>query len=111
MKNLKFGETNVSLNVGRYYNGNLYIGLITDDYEPYCNVTANLSDSPLGEFYGYVDTNNYPALEKFIIDNRIGEFTGQTKQAGYYEYPLFRFNIQTLDQYRLPESWTDDELQ
>lgn len=97
MKNLKFGRTNVSLNIGRYENGNLYVGLITDDYEPYCNVTVNFPDCQLGEFYGYIDTNNYPTLEKFIIENSIGEFTGKTKQAGYYEYPLYLFNTQTLD--------------
>jgi hypothetical protein len=67
-----------------YYqnNGGIYIRLtsVGGDYEePYGDVTVNLGGDAF-EYCGYLDTNHLPELEKFITENRIGEYTGFKKK-------------------------------
>lgn len=89
----------VSIEINTYLNnGNMYIGLSSteDGYpEPYGDVTVNLGDK-VPDFCGYVDTNNMPELEKFLVDNDIGEFTGFVQRSGFCVYPLYMFNVDKL---------------
>ncbi len=96
----QFGTTEqVSIEINTYLNnGNMYIGLSTmeDGYpEPYGDVTVNLGVE-VPDFCGYVDTNNMPELEKFLVDNDIGEFTGFMERSGFCMYPLYMFNVDKL---------------
>lgn len=96
----QFGTTEqVSLEINTYLNnGNMYIGLTSmgDEYpEPYGDVTVNLGVE-VPDFCGYVDTNNMPELEQFLIDNDIGEFTGLCQRSGFCVYPLYMFNVDKL---------------
>lgn len=89
----------VSIEISSYLNnGNMYIGLsmMEDGYpEPYGDVTVNLGVE-VPDFCGYVDTNNMPELEKFLVDNDIGEFTGFMERSGFCMYPLYMFNVDKL---------------
>lgn len=97
MKIKQFGkEYEVTAHKANYYNGNLAI-FLTYDGEPYGNLTVNLSERLLPDT-AYVDTNNMPDAERFITENGLGEFTGKTKDSGYCTYPLYKFNLDKLEE-------------
>ena len=89
----------VSIEINTYLNnGNMYIGLTTDGDgypEPYGDVTVNLGEK-VPDFCGYIDTNNMPELEKFLVNNDIGEFTGFMQRSGFCVYPMYMFNVDKL---------------
>ena len=76
----QFGTTeSVTLTVNTYVDNNsLYVGMTTaeDGFpEPYGDVTVNLLSS-VPPYCAFVDTNNMPELEDFLVKNGIAEFTG-----------------------------------
>ena len=92
----KFGTTeNVTLTVNTYVDNNsLYVGMTTmeDGFpEPYCDVTVNLLSS-VPPYCAFVDTNNMPELEDFLVKNGIAEFTKIEQRSGYCSYPLYLFS-------------------
>lgn len=98
MKIKQFGkEYEVTTNRTKYYNGNLAITLTCDNGEPYGTLTVNLGERLFPDT-AYVDTNNMPDAERFIKENGLGEFTGKTKDSGYCTYPLYKFNLDKLEE-------------
>ena len=96
----QFGTTeNVTLTVNTYVDNNsLYVGMTTagDGFpEPYGDVTVNLLSS-VPPYCAFVDTNNMPELEDFLVKNGIAEFTGLTQKSGYCSYPLYQFNAEKM---------------
>lgn len=90
-------ERKVKLQVAKYLNnGNTYIGLTKEDDSPYGDVTVNLGID-LPEYFGFIDTNNNPNAESFILDNELGENTGMTMPSGFCVYPLYKFNQEKLE--------------
>lgn len=92
----QFGTTeNVTLTVNTYVDNNsLYVGMTTveDGFpEPYGDVTVNLLTS-VPPYCAFVDTNNMPELEDFLVKNGIAEFTGLMQTSGYCSYPLYLFS-------------------
>lgn len=92
----QFGTTeNVTLTVNAYVDNNsLYVGMTTveDGFpEPYGDVTVNLLSS-VPPYCAFVDTNNMPELEDFLVKNGIAEFTGIEQRSGYCSYPLYLFS-------------------
>ncbi len=92
----QFGTTeNVTLTVNTYVDNNsLYVGMTTmgDGFpEPYGDVTVNLLTS-VPPYCAFVDTNNMPELEDFLVKNGIAEFTGLMQKSGYCSYPLYLFS-------------------
>lgn len=92
----QFGTTeNVTLTVNTYVDNNsLYVGMTTveDGFpEPYGDVTVNLLTS-VPPYCAFVDTNNMPELEDFLVKNGIAEFTGLMQRSGYCSYPLYLFS-------------------
>lgn len=96
-------EINVLFSIGKYvYFNNTYIRLwqLHDDgcIEPYANVTVNLRNK-LPKNYGFVDTNNLPELEKFLVDNKFAINTGFHRDSGFCRYPLYLFNLENIRKY------------
>ncbi len=96
----RFGTTeNVTLTVNTYMdNKSLYVGMTTveDGFpEPYGDVTVNLLGS-VPPYCAFVDTNNMPELEDFLVKNGIAEFTGLKQKSGYCTYPLYLFDMETM---------------
>ena len=96
----RFGTTeHVTLSVSSYLdNKSLYVGMMTADDdipEPYGGVTVNLSGT-VPAYCAYIDVNNMPEAEEFLVKNGIAEFTGMTKGSGLCTYPLYRFNPERL---------------
>ena len=95
-----FGTTeNVTLTVNTYVDSNsLYVGMTTADDgfpEPYGDVTVNLL-VPVPSYCAFVDTNNMPELEEFLVKNKIAEFTGIEQRSGYCSYPLYLFDAEKM---------------
>ncbi len=95
-----FGTTeNVTLTVNTYVDNNsLYVGMITEEDgfpEPYGDVTVNLL-AAVPPYCAFVDTNNMPELEDFLVKNGIAEFTGLMQQSGYCSYPLYLFDMEKM---------------
>ena len=57
-------------------------------------ITVNLessTDLPADE--QYVDVNNFPQIENWLIDNNLASPLGRTETSGRVNYPLYRFKI------------------
>lgn len=80
----------VKIEKSNYFtNGNLAVLLTFDDGEEDV-LTVNLEEKlPLNQ--AYVDTNNHPNAEQFIIDNNLGEPLGKYGHSGFCAYPLYKF--------------------
>lgn len=91
----------VELEAGACRNdGSLYVALtaVGDGYpEPYGNVTVNLGRK-IPPYCAFVDTNNMPEAEDFLINNRLASFTGLVQESGYCTYPLYQFDAERLRQ-------------
>ena len=96
----RFGTTeHVTLSVSSYLdNKSLYVGMMAVDDgfpEPYGNVTVNLSGT-VPAYCAYIDINNMPEAEGFLVENGIAEFTGMTKGSGFCTYPLYCFDLKRM---------------
>ena len=105
--NSKFsGKVKLELEINAYMNNNrMYIGLVEVDGEypePFADLTVNI-DAPCPDYCGYVDINNCPELEDFIVQHGLGEFTGLVGSSGFCSYPLYMFNVEKLRE-AAPES-------
>ena len=94
-----WGTETVQLEINSYMNNNgLYIGMLSkeeDGFEPYGDMTVNLTEKA-PDYCAYLDTNNLSGIEKFVVDNDLGEFTGFTQRSGFCEFPLYMFNVDKL---------------
>lgn len=81
-------------------NNNLYLGLESYDpefdfFEPYGGITVNVRTLPY--LHSTVDTNNNSAaLISFLIENGIGEPTGDYLRSGFCNFPVFKFSEEKL---------------
>ncbi len=98
-----FGTTDqVTLTVSTYMdNDSLYVGLTKEEdgfSEFYADVTVNLS-TPVPPYCAFVDTNNRPEVEEFLVKNEIAQSMGLEQISGYCKYPLYMFNEQKLREF------------
>ena len=92
-------EIKVQLKISQYLsNGCIYIGLLScteEGLEPYGDITVNLREGA-PDYCGYINTDKMPEIEKFLIKNDIGEFTGIMGFSGFGKYPMYLFNAERL---------------
>lgn len=89
---------NINLVVDTYCSyGNLYIGMITDEGEPYADLSVNIEPLEGGEIA--VDVNNLPDGEAFILNNGLGEFTGKYLRSGFCRYPVYRMDMEMVNKH------------
>ena len=96
----RFGTTEkVVLDVNAYMdNKSLYVGMTSTPYgepEPYGDVTVNLI-AVVPPYCAFVDTNNMPELERFLVENRLAVFTGLQQKSGCCTYPLYLFDAEKM---------------
>ena len=62
--------------------------------ELYDVITVNFPESEnLAHDTQFVDVNNHPHIEEWLVNNHIAEPTGQCLRSGYCRYPAYRFFI------------------
>lgn len=98
--NTRFGNwENVSLEVSAYADNNsLCVRMTAMPYgvpEYYGDMTVNLIAS-VPSYCAFVDTYNMPELEKFLVENKVAEFTGLEQRSGHYSYPLYLFDAEKM---------------
>ena len=103
MEVTSWGNTyEVSIRKEQYANNGglaLKMDYFDDEYKcwmPFATLTVNLGRLNYG--LAYVDTNNCPWAEEFITKYGIGEPTEKTCVSGWCEYPLYRFDIDKIDE-------------
>lgn len=105
---INFSESNKVYKLGRkkylvvadsYKNNNRLAVCLYDSYG-ICDavITVNLSEhSLIDKEYAYIDTNNYPSIEKdFLEKHRLAEPIGLYARSGYCIYPLYKFYLEKL---------------
>lgn len=94
----EYGDYTVTLEKREYYNGNLAIRMITEDEEVFATMTVNLGeeDDVLPKDQAYLDVNNLPEIEDFVVKNKLAEPMEIVRQSGYVVYPLYKFNLEEL---------------
>lgn len=94
----EYGDYTVTLEKREYYNGNLAIRMITEDDEVFATMTVNLGeeDDVLPKDQAYLDVNNLPEIEDFVVKNKLAEPMEIVRQSGYVVYPLYKFNLEEL---------------
>jgi len=98
-KQLIYHGKNVKLIVDTYLNnGTLALVMYDhDDEEGYGYViTTNLNSPFQSESKAFLDTNNFPDIDKFIRRNGLGLSMNLTERSGFCEYPLYHINIDAL---------------
>lgn len=99
---LELGGYKIKLQLTSYRNDNS-LAIVAMCYkkehksgESYGTLTVNLNYDDCGpapEDCAYLNANNINGVEEFVTENKLGEFTGITKQSGCCTYPLYRFDM------------------
>ena len=104
-----FGDVPVRLRIDSYVQNRLSLAVSiidADDGLPYSTATVNLgpyagNDSLLSQYCAFLDTNNMPGIEDFLIENGLAEpytrFGSKVYEfSGFSSYPLFSFKAEAL---------------
>lgn len=70
-------------------NGTLAVAMYTQDGELYDVITTNLNHPMQSDTMAFLDTNNIPGIEKFVVKNGLGLPMYFTARSGFCEYPLY----------------------
>ena len=80
----------------KYLNNSRLAVMLIDIEEdiPFGIITKNIQWplSSNNEYLAFVDVNNFPNLENWLIQNNIAKPTGYTGFSGFCSYPEFEFN-------------------
>lgn len=91
VKNFFGEEVEVELAILEYQKPKGRIALqLYDDDGPYATLSVNLPDERCGENEFFVDANNCPWAEDFLVRNGIAEPTNNYGFSGWCMYPQYR---------------------
>lgn len=77
-------------------NGSLAVMLEeTETGESFAVITVNLM-YPLDKDKAFVDTNNCPWAEDFLVKNKLAKPCGVMAPSGFCTYPLYKFNLNKI---------------
>ena len=70
----------------------------TTEGEPFATLTVNLVSKHQTFTRAFIDTNNCPWAEQFLVSNDIAHPVGNiTATSGYCSYPLYEFDVNKLE--------------
>lgn len=96
MKQFKYKGKPVSLRTDTYRsNGTLAVVMEHEDGETDV-ITKNLNSPFQSLSMSFLDTNNYPGIDKWIEKNGLGLPMGIQVPSGFCNYPLYTLFISTL---------------
>ena len=96
------GEEMVSLEVSRYNNNRLYVGMMsyTSGYpELFADITVNIPQYQLETNEAFVNSDLSDDIINFLIKNELGELTPYTIQSGYNIYYIVAFDLDKLAEF------------
>lgn len=104
MKTFKFyGADDCYLERDSYaYDGGLYLAIHSLSEGPMAHLTVNLVDnflSLLGPDIAYLNVNNIPCGSELVERLGIGVNLYAYRTSGFCTYPLYKFDLQKIDEY------------
>ena len=95
-----FKGEDLLLRKGNYTNGRIGLMLVTSEGYPYSNVTVNLVDELVtNENCVFLDTNNAPYIERFILKYKLGTPTGKMGISGFCTYPEYELDLNEVEKH------------
>lgn len=100
-KSIKYDGENLVLQVYNYWTNNcLYVGVFTDDGEPYADVTVNLGNRPsMDPKYAYLSGNISSELAEVLKKNKVFKDLNHPVQYNYGVYRMIELNMDTLREF------------
>lgn len=96
------GKTNYDLELFHttYANNNnlAVIALIAETKEHAGTITVNISD--MSPTLACIDENNMPGIFEILVEAGIAKYTGYTIESGYCTYPVARFVLDRIPEYK-----------
>lgn len=96
------GEEMVSLEVSRYNNNRLYVGMMSykSGYpELFADITVNIVEYPLEINEAFINSDLSDDIINFLIKNELGELLPYIEQSGYNMYYAFAFDLDKLAEF------------
>ena len=91
---------NCWLELNKYvYDNSLAIMIHNMEDGPIAKITTCSDGFSLQKNEAYIDTNNCPWAEDFIREYQLGKPTGRKARSGYCEYPVYRFDMDRLEEF------------
>lgn len=78
----------------------LAVELVDENYEMFDYLTVNIDyqmSNDNDESLAFIDTNNVPWAEEYILKHKLGVKTGYYGLSGYCTYPEYRFDLSKLN--------------
>lgn len=77
------------LGLVQYPNGNMALCILSEDCKHYeDDISTNLGPLPDKRMFA-LDVNNYPRIERCIIESNVARPTGQSVKSGFVTYPIY----------------------
>ena len=96
MKQYKYKGQSVSLKTDTYQNNGTLAVLIEHEDGEIDVITTNLNSPFQSDSMAFLDTNNYPGIDRWIEKNGLGLPMGVQEQSGFCKYPLYTIFIPAL---------------
>ena len=75
-----------------------------DIFSPFTSVTVNLPQAKMDSTNAvFLDVNNAPWLEGFMMENGFGYPTGRFRTSGFCNYPEYLLNLKSIKLYAMEE--------
>ena len=93
-------EFQVSLHKAEYALSKELAILLYDNKKEYLTTLTVALDKnfELDDDMQFIDINNNPWAPEFIRENNLGKPVGISVQSGFVSYPLYRFNLNKLEE-------------
>lgn len=89
-KKLTYHDREVKISVESYQNNGTLALMLVYDNDDSDVITVNLNSRFQSDSMVFLDTNNYPDIEKWIQKNNLGLPMGGVKErSGFCKYPLY----------------------
>ena len=96
------GEEMVSLEVSRYNNNRLYVGMMSYKScypELFADITVNIVEYPLEPNEAFINGDISQDVINLIEENELGELLPYTVQSGYGKYNVVAFDLDKLAEF------------
>ena len=88
-KKLTYKGRTVKVKATTYRNNGTLAVMLTYDNGDSVVITTNLNSLFQSGSMAFLDTNNYPDIEKWIRKNNLGQPSGVSERSGFCSYPLY----------------------
>ena len=96
MKQYRYKGKSVSLKTDTYQNNGTLAVLMEHEDGEIDVITTNLNSPFQSDSMAFLDTNNYPGIDKWIEKNGLGLPMGIQEPSGFCKYPLYTLFIPAL---------------